>query len=178
MGPLQRGASQVTYQPENSVSSKVLWNPCWVGVYIRVPEEAKVAVIDVMMDTLGADRVYSVIGRRIVSRGYCDGIVTALRWCCDGTAMVAGENTIENHTIPFSFLLSLCWVLLYNVGRRREWQSITGTTPDLWFSTITIQLGMQQSAVTSAFGMPCLCPQSAAFFLMPLAMAVFFSFEI
>ncbi|KAF7811846.1 reverse transcriptase [Senna tora] len=48
-----------------------------VGV-IWVPKEAKVAVIDVMMDVLGADRVYSVIGRHTVSRGYCYGTVTAL----------------------------------------------------------------------------------------------------
>ncbi|KAF7802869.1 uncharacterized protein G2W53_041980 [Senna tora] len=58
-----------------------MWNPCWVAVYIGVPEEAKVAVIDVIMEALGAlgaDRVYSVIGRRKMSRGYCDGTVTAL----------------------------------------------------------------------------------------------------
>ncbi|KAF7803810.1 uncharacterized protein G2W53_042921 [Senna tora] len=57
MSPLQRGASQVVDQPDNSVDNKVVWNPCWVGVYIGVPEEAKVAVIDVMMDALGADWV-------------------------------------------------------------------------------------------------------------------------
>ncbi|KAF7822044.1 uncharacterized protein G2W53_027499 [Senna tora] len=48
--------------------------PRWAP--IEVPEEAKVAVIDVMVDASGADRVYSVIGRRTVSRGYCDGTVT------------------------------------------------------------------------------------------------------
>ncbi|KAF7812535.1 uncharacterized protein G2W53_033511 [Senna tora] len=51
-----------------------------------VPEEAKVAVIDVTMDVLGAESygVYSVLDQYCViewytvSRGYCDGTVT--RW--------------------------------------------------------------------------------------------------
>ncbi|KAF7806991.1 uncharacterized protein G2W53_039152 [Senna tora] len=38
-----------------------------------VPEEAKVAVIDVMMDALGVDRVYSVTW--VLCR-HCDGTVT------------------------------------------------------------------------------------------------------
>ncbi|KAF7807957.1 uncharacterized protein G2W53_040118 [Senna tora] len=54
------GVSQVVDEPENSVSSKVVRNPHWVGVYIGVPEEAKVAV----MDVLGAPShwVYSLLG--------------------------------------------------------------------------------------------------------------------
>ncbi|KAF7812957.1 uncharacterized protein G2W53_033933 [Senna tora] len=55
-----------------------LMSPLQRGSVSGVHEKAKVAVIDVMMDALGADRVYSVIGRRIVSRGYCDGTVTIL----------------------------------------------------------------------------------------------------
>ncbi|KAF7813154.1 uncharacterized protein G2W53_034130 [Senna tora] len=45
-----------------------------VGVYIGVPEEAKVT----MMDALGAERVYNDIGRRTVSRKYCDDTVMTL----------------------------------------------------------------------------------------------------
>ncbi|KAF7809985.1 uncharacterized protein G2W53_036728 [Senna tora] len=40
------GAFQVVNESENFVSSKVLKNLCWVGVYIRVSEEVKVAVIE------------------------------------------------------------------------------------------------------------------------------------
>ncbi|KAF7826273.1 uncharacterized protein G2W53_017437 [Senna tora] len=89
------------------VGSKVVWNPCWLAVYIRVPEEAYVAVIEVTMDVLGAAsyRVYSVIGRRTVFSGsvQCNRVVysvmwvwvlldemgggrTTVLWYCDGTS--------------------------------------------------------------------------------------------